>query len=85
MPIFKAVNKIDLLFPGDFNTVHKIRRLRELPEDYDELPFLHERTDKMEPTGRLEIQDTIILVIERPGFHDYYEICAIKGMGRQNK
>lgn len=82
MPRLRAVNTIDLLFPGDFNTVHKIRRLRELPPDYDELPFLHERTDKINSTGRLEIQDTIILVIERPGFQDYYEIYAIKGMGR---
>lgn len=82
MPRLRAVNTIDLLFPGDYSTTHKIRRLRELPSDYDELPFLHERTDKINPTGRMEIHDTIILVIERPGFQDYYEICAVKGIGR---
>lgn len=80
MPRLRAKNDIDLLFPHDHGVVFKIRRIHELPEDYKELELIQERTDRLHPSGRLEVQDTVYLAVDRAGYQEYYEICAVTGM-----
>lgn len=82
MPTFRAINKVDLLLPGSLGVVYKIRKLKELPDDYEDLEYLHERTDLTKATGHLEIQDKVILVIDRAGWQDIYEVCCVRGVGR---
>jgi len=79
MPVFRAANQIDLLFPAREDQVHQIRKLGKLPDDYDDLPYLHQRTDRVRVTGRLEVQDRVILVVDRAGWQDIYEICCLRG------
>lgn len=79
MPSFRAVNQVELLFPTSTGIVHRVRKIDELPEDYLGLPLLQDRKDKMKATGRLEVQDTVYLVIERPGFEEFYCIKAVQG------
>jgi hypothetical protein len=79
MPVFRAANQVDLLFPSREDHVHHIRKLEKLPGDYDELPYLHQRTDLIKVTGRLEVQDRVVLVVDRAGWQDVYEICCLRG------
>ncbi len=67
------------MFPAREDQIHKIRKLESLPEGYDDLPYLHQRTDLVRVTGRLEVQDRVILVVDRAGWQDVYEICCVRG------
>lgn len=75
MPRFKAVNILTLLLPNHGEGVNTIRRLFTIPPDFDDLPMIHERTDK-KYTGYLEAQDTVILMIEMAGHHEIYEVTC---------
>lgn len=82
MPRFKAVNILILLLPGQ-EGINKVRRLDTIPPDFDDLPWIHERTDK-KYSGYLEVQDTVILMIEMAGYHEIYEInCEIDAGGAE--
>ena len=81
MSRLRARNDIDLLLPHDPKVVFKIRRIHQLPEDYEALEYLQERTDQMNPTGRLEVRDTVYLAVDRAGYQEYYELCAVAGVG----
>lgn len=52
MSRLRARNDIDLLLPHDPGVVFKIRRIHELPDDYEALEYLQERTDQMNPKRR---------------------------------
>lgn len=79
MPTFRAANQVDLLFPSREDQVHHIRKLEKLPEDYADLPYLHQRTDLVKVTGRLEVQDRVVLVVDRAGWQDIYEVSCLRG------
>lgn len=78
MSRFRSVNRVELLFPTHFGMIHRIKRIEQLPVDYDELPFLHERTDLIDHNERLQISDKVYLTIERPDFQEYYEISCLR-------
>ncbi len=79
MPTFRAANQVDLLFPAREDQVNHIRKLEKLPGDFDDLVDIRDRTDLRNPTGKLEVQDRVILVIERAGWQDVYEVCCLRG------
>lgn len=79
MPLFRAANQVDLLFPARDDQVHHIRKLKKLPGDFGELEDIRDRTDLIRNTGRLEVQDRVILVIERAGWQDIYEVSCLRG------
>jgi len=79
MPTFKAANQVDFLLPATSKAHHRIEKLDKLPSDYEELPWFHERTDLREPNGHLEVQDRVILVVERAGWHDIYKVSCRRG------
>lgn len=72
---FKAVNILTLLLPGGDGTINIIKKLDTLPPDFDDLPWIHERSDK-KYSGHLEIRDTVILLIEMAGFQEIYQISC---------
>lgn len=80
MPVFKAVNILTLLLPKQEGGINIIRKLDSIPPDFDDLPWIHKRTDK-KYTGYLEDQDTVILMIEMAGQHEIYEITCEGGEG----
>ncbi len=77
MPIFKAVNILTLLLPGQEGEINKVRKLDTIPPDFDDLPWIHKRTDK-KYTGYLDTQDTVILMIEMADHLKIYEITCEK-------
>lgn len=83
MPVFKAVNILTLLLPGGDGTINIIRKLDTLPPDFDDLPWIHGRSDK-KYSGHLEIRDTVILLIEMAGFQEIYQISCemVEGEGK---
>lgn len=74
MSRFKALNILILLLPPP-EGVNLIRRLDTIPPDFDGLPWIHKRTDK-KYSGHLEVQDTVILMIEMAGYQEIYEITC---------
>jgi hypothetical protein len=55
---------------------HKVRKIPK-PDDWDDLPLFHERTDKIDLPTRPQVQDTVILWHDRE--KAYYEIKALVG------
>jgi hypothetical protein len=72
---FKAVNILTLLLPNQEGRINKVRKLDTIPPDFDDLPWIHKRADR-KYTGHLEVQDTVILMIEMAGYHEVYEITC---------
>ncbi len=78
MPEFKAVNQMSFLFPNENGLVHKIIKLEEKPENFENLTWFCERSDKLFPCPNMTVQDVVFMLIEHNGLKEYFEISCLR-------